>query len=378
MLNKKRFFMLVLSASILATLIASNAWAITSITSTLVPTTYSVEGYNIPILRINKGDTFSFNLTAVNPVGEITWNILYTENPSSQNNINTTPVTDDSITISATKGNTVTVNGTLSNDTGYSVSVIATDASAGIENIMTQYVFWVQNIDDNQSNSTEMGLVTDPTNPNSENNAITSPDKLHVSMVESVPEEYRTEDLLQKLADNVSTDRSNIRWLPADAIGTSEPPEPTQSMKDKVAKDRYQFAAKLNTIKVSEDGYYVFQVTVSDDLVGMKVSDLKLYYAEDSDFTTSSVNRVKLAFGPMPIINGVTGGFEISNFFGVKLDTLPKQFLATMFLSASKSITVYIVKILIALLLGGCNVGFGIIGISVGGFLIWRLYKRHS
>ena len=187
MLNKKRFFMLVLSASILATLIASNAWAITSITSTLVPTTYSVEGYNIPILRINKGDTFSFNLTAVNPVGEITWNILYTENPSSQNNINTTPVTDDSITISATKGNTVTVNGTLSNDTGYSVSVIATDASAGIENIMTQYVFWVQNIDDNQSNSTEMGLVTDPTNPNSENNAITSPDKLHVSMVESVP-----------------------------------------------------------------------------------------------------------------------------------------------------------------------------------------------
>ena len=199
--------------------------------------------------------------------------------------------------------------------------------------------------------------------------------RLHVAIVEPISEEYQTEDLLQKLADNVSTDRSNIQWLPADAIDTSEPPEPTQSMRDQVAKDSYQFAAKLNAIKVSEDGYYAFQVTVSDDLVGMNVSNLKLYYADEDEFSGSSASLA--FFGLMPAINGITGSLEVSNMLGVKLDTLPKQFLATMFLSASKSMTVYIVKILLALL-GGCNVGFGIAGGLIASIVAVKFFKKRK
>ncbi|MBR1439141.1 MAG: hypothetical protein IJ587_11465 [Synergistaceae bacterium] len=39
---------------------------------------------------------------------------------------------------------------------------------------------------------------------------------------------------------------------------------------------------------------------------------------------------------------------------------MPKQFLVTAFLSASKSLTMYILKLI--LLLAGCNAGFGAMG----------------
>lgn len=197
--------------------------------------------------------------------------------------------------------------------------------------------------------------------------------KLNIGIVEEVPEEYRTEDLLQKLANNISIDRSEIHWLPADAIDTSEPPEPTQSMRDKAAQDSYQFMAKLNIIKVSEDGYYVFQVTVSDDLVGTKASALKLYYADENEFSGASVNPA--FFGQ--VLNAVAGSLEISNFGGVKLDTAPKQFLATMFCYASVSMTTYVLKILL-MLLGGCNVGFGVAGALVIGVIALKFFKKRK
>ncbi|MBQ7674729.1 MAG: hypothetical protein IJT36_09540 [Alphaproteobacteria bacterium] len=183
-----------------------------------------------------------------------------------------------------------------------------------------------------------------------------------------------SEDIIQRLANNISVDRSAIKLLTSRDFSSAEPPEPTQAMKDQVQKDNYEFMAKLNTITVSEDGYYVFAITVPDNLVGTKVSDLRLLYAESSDFTGSSL---KSSFVIMEgIMNGITGGFEFSNLFGVKIDTLTKQVLATVFLSAGKSLTMYILKIL--LFLAGCNAGFGMLGLSVGGFLIWKFFRRHS
>lgn len=186
-----------------------------------------------------------------------------------------------------------------------------------------------------------------------------------------------SDDVIEQIAENINVSPDQIKLLTSRDFSTATPPEPTDEMKQKVNNDGYEFIAKLNTINVSEDGWYAFKVTVSDDLVGTKVSDLRLYYAEDGDFTISSASgQARAAFGLMPLINGVTGGLEISNMFGVKLDTLPKQFLATMFLSASKSLTVYIVKILIALLTG-CNAGFGLMGAAIGAFLVWKYFKRH-
>ena len=127
-------------------------------------------------------------------------------------------------------------------------------------------------------------------------------------------------------------------------------------MKDILTKRDSEFMAKLNTIRVDEDGWYAFVVTVSDDLVGTPVNELRLFSAEDSDFIPA---EIAASFGLMPLVNGVMGGLEINNFFGVKLDTLPKQFVALMVLSAGKSITAYIVKIILMLLLGGCSAGAG-------------------
>ncbi|MBR0079100.1 MAG: hypothetical protein IJP69_01865 [Synergistaceae bacterium] len=233
-----------------------------------------------------------------------------------------------------------------------------------------------KNISGNRWSNTEYIEIGNDTNTTTEQvgtettTQTETPTELNVAIIAPVE---LSDDIIQKLADNISVDRSEIKLLTSRDFTTANPPEPTQAMREQVKNDNYEFMAKLNTITVSEDGYYVFAVTVSDDLVGTKVSDLRLFYAESSDFTGSSL---KASFGLMGVLNGVTGGFEVSNFLGVKLDTVPKQFLATMFLSASKSITVYILKIL--LFLAGCNAGFGILGLSVGGFLIWKFFRRHS
>ena len=227
------------------------------------------------------------------------------------------------------------------------------------------------------SNNTPNNDTTDQ----DENTVVPSPitsqdkisDKLELAVISPV---FISDEIIEKLAKNISVDVKEINLLTSADFDPSEPPEPTDAMRKTITSRNSQFMAKMNTIKVSKDGWYVFMVTVSDDLVGTKVGDLRLYGAEASDFTASSFNA---AFDLMPIVNGITGSLEISNFFGVKLDTLPKQFLATMFLSASQSLTVYIVKILL-LLLGGCDVGFGVIGgglmIVAGGVFTIKLIKR--
>ena len=187
---------------------------------------------------------------------------------------------------------------------------------------------------------------------------------LEIAVV-SVPP-YLSDEVIARLARNISVDPSQIILLTSADFDPSDPPDPTESMKQTARKDGYQLAAKLNTIHVSKDGYYVFMVTVSDDLVGTSVKDFRLYGAEPSDFAASHLRASRFrasVFGLMPIINGITGALEVSDFLGLQLDTLPKQFLATMFMSASTSMTVYIAKILL-MLLAGCSTVTGVSAIS--------------
>ncbi|MBQ3455171.1 MAG: hypothetical protein IJG36_01920, partial [Synergistaceae bacterium] len=112
--------------------------------------------------------------------------------------------------------------------------------------------------------------------------------------------------------------------------------------------------------------------TVSDDLVGLSVSNLKVLTADESDFA----GALRASFGVMGLVNGVTGGFEISNLLGVKLDTVPKQFLATMMLTAGKSLTTYLVKI-IFMLLAGCNSGMGIgVAFIAAGLISVKFFRK--
>ena len=186
-----------------------------------------------------------------------------------------------------------------------------------------------------------------------------------------------SDEIIQRLADSVSVDVSEIMMLTSADFDPKEAPDPTQAMRDTAKSESYELTAKLNTIKVERDGWYVFQVTVSDDLVGTPVDDLRLYVADEGDFAAGSFRS---AFGLLPLINGISGGFEVNNLLGIKLDTVPKQFLALMFLSAGKSLTVYIGKILLMLLAAGCAgvSGAGVIGavVMAGMFVVKHFRKR--
>ncbi len=358
MRNKKKFSALMMSIFMLVLGFSNSALAITGITSDIT----QVLG-DTPSVFVNQGENFSVTLTAQNPIGNVSWHLAGAYSESD-------------VYLSSETGITTRVYGTLreysvngNQSAGYSFAIIAyDDGGSDTDNSTAGYNFMI--LDKTQFNngnpvpdnggSDNGNVVPSPIPDNGDNVVPDENPELNIGVIEAVPE--LSDEVIQNLADNVNVDPSEITLLTEDDFDTSEPPEPTDAMRRQVESDNGQFAAKLNTIKVEKDGWYVFQVTVSDDLVGTKVSDLKLYAAEGSDFRTSSV---RAAFGLMPIINGVTGALEVSDLFGVKLDTLPKQFLATMFLSASQSMTVYIVKILLMLLAGGCNSGFGLVGGSV-------------
>lgn len=97
-----------------------------------------------------------------------------------------------------------------------------------------------------------------------------------------------SQDVMNRLASLVSIDASELHLITQENI--SSPKEPTQSMKQYIHDDGYEAAYKLNTLTVSNDGYYVFAVNIPDELVGMKVSDVKLYALKNSDFASSKVN----------------------------------------------------------------------------------------
>ena len=381
------------------------------------------------IMSIKGGENFSITLTASDLSGtSIQWSNYYWDYDKETyekrlNNPNDIEPIDDLKQLStvnfSSSGNTATITGTLNpasvrlhlsivaielDSNGYAVTTgdppMPSDASCGIlidcwgynqsptqqqdslqqnseQEQDSKYQEENDNFDNGESESGENGggngSADDITYGDGENQSTETKEIEHAVITPVTLDK----NVIQKLANNISVDVSEIKLLTSRDFSTSTPPEPTDAMKKQAAQDGYELAAKLNTINVREDGWYVFQVTVSDDLVGRKVSELNLYYAEDGDFVSSSASgQARTAFGLLGLVNGVTGSFEVSNLFGVKLDTLPKQFLATMFLSAGKSLTVYIAKILLAILTG-CNAGFGLIGAAFGAFLVWKYFKRH-
>lgn len=314
--------------------------------------------------------SFSFSYTAEDYNGEVSWyfedivvyedvddNREYVSIPSSGTAVDYDGVV---VNIIATTGNTATISGTIPSKYSYfTATLVANDSTSG-----EGLGFFVRN--SSFSNGDDANSV--PYDGDNEDNTTQAPVELNVGRIQAVE---LNDDVLEQLAANISIDKGKLHLLTAADFNPATPQEPTQAMRDQVANDGYEFVAKLNEVTISEDGYYVFQITVDDELVDTQVSDLKLYYAEASDFDTSSIKAA--ALGLIGLINGVAGSMEVSNFLGIKLDTMPKHFLATMFLYSSKSMTVYIAKVLL-LLLGGCAVGgFGIVAVS--GFLVWKFYR---
>lgn len=381
---KKRLLFTLSFALLLSAFFCGSAFALSAISTDMSPSG-SIEG--VPYVILSPSQSFSLNLEALEPEGTITW---YGEevNYDSPNNV-------VQLLGSGTTGNRINITiDEFATSTYRSCIIRATDSGASSGNpesdsgggvvpaaASVEYRYILQN----PSYTGDIVLPQFSTTPeptpidDTPSTPVSSPDvpkEINIAKVTVVSDEIKqSDDIVQRLARNVSTDKSQIKFLTSADIDPSTPREPTQEMRAEMTQDNGQIAAKLNTITISQDGYYVFVVTVSDDLVGTSVNDLRFYGAEAQDFTAGGV---KSAFGFMGIVNGITNGIEISNMFGVKLDTLPKQFLATLFLSASESFSVYVVKMLL-MLLAGCDAGISIglvgAGAAVVAFASWRICK---
>jgi len=66
---------------------------------------------------------------------------------------------------------------------------------------------------------------------------------------------------------------------------------------------------------------------------------------------------------------------EITNLPGLKIDTLEGQVLVAAVLQAGTPFSVYLTKILLMLLAGGCDAGLGIAGLCVFGLIVLKLRK---
>ena len=94
---------------------------------------------------------------------------------------------------------------------------------------------------------------------------------------------------------------------------------------------------------------------------------------EQEDTVTVSGVSVRASF-----ILGLLNTFELLSLSGEQLQFGAREFLMVGFLNAGTPFSLYIGKLLLALLLGGCNFGFGIIGLGaiVGGFMIFRASRK--
>lgn len=151
----------------------------------------------------------------------------------------------------------------------------------------------------------------------------------------------------------------------------SAPQAPTPSMMEYMRNDGYEPAYRFNTVTVNEDGYYVFAVNIPDELIGTSIDDVKMYALKNADFSDSSAKSS--FFG---LINGILNYGELTTMTGEKPQTLVGQMLAVGLLQGSQPFSLFIAKVLLALLAGGCSMtGTGAI-MSLAVCIMYIMFKH--
>ena len=164
------------------------------------------------------------------------------------------------------------------------------------------------------------------------------------------------DEVLPELIRNTSLDStSNVQRLLDEQI--SQPREPSEETTQAISDAGYTLDYKLNSLSADRSAYYVFEITVPDEYVGMKASDFAVFLVNnDGDQVTGSIPG---------IVNGFINSLEFTEVTGIKFDTLPKKILAVGLLQAGQSFSVYLGKILLMLLAGGCSSGMSYAGMGM-------------
>ena len=212
-----------------------------------------------------------------------------------------------------------------------------------------------------------LNLISGTTN----RGVVTAPIELKVGTITPVTEE-EVETILDKIADTMNISVDAIKFITDENISEAE--EPTQTTRRKITSKNASIIGKLNTIEVSDRGYYVFKVELSADLYeqnkGVSVKDLRGYAIYNTDEEDTETSEVRAS---LPLI-GALNTLEFLSITGDKLEFSAKTFLMAGLLNAGTPLSVYLAKIFL-LLLGGCDTGLGLAGLAVLG--LSAIYFAH-
>lgn len=191
---------------------------------------------------------------------------------------------------------------------------------------------------------------------------------------ESDPLSRLDPDLAKFIADQLGIPVEELNFINQDALG--EPEEATPVMRQYVKNDRHEIISGINMLSVDKDGWYVFQVTLSDDVFEQvrdkDVKNFKFYGLTDSESEFIS-GDVKSSF-----VIGLLNTWELFSLTGEKMEVFSlKTFLFAGLMNAGTPFTVYLGKLLL-MLLAGCDTGLtpSLISFLILGVIILRSHRR--
>ena len=155
-----------------------------------------------------------------------------------------------------------------------------------------------------------------------------------------------TDELRSNLQESLSFDVSLLRTITDENLRA--PVEPSQTLVDEVKSENYELQYKLDSIVVSEDGYYIFAIDVPAELMNLSSSDVRVFVVNQGGTSGSEIQPT--------FITGLISVIEL-DALGLKLDTIGAKILVIGLLNAGTPLSVYLGKILLMLLLGGCETG---------------------
>ena len=182
-------------------------------------------------------------------------------------------------------------------------------------------------------------------------------------------------DIAQRIADDLGISLDKLQYVSRAYL--SDPREPTPAMLDYVKSNDREIILNMPTVSIDAgyEGMY-FHYTLPDDVweevQGKDFSEYTIYALNDSEVSASG-QRVKGA----SILGGLVSLWELN---GGKMDSFTAQdFLIAGLLQASRPFSFYLAKMLIMLLLGGCNSGINPVFVNavILGLIVLKFPRRH-
>ncbi|MBQ7216362.1 MAG: hypothetical protein IJS39_10320 [Synergistaceae bacterium] len=193
-------------------------------------------------------------------------------------------------------------------------------------------------------------------------------------ITENNPLERLDDDIAKRIAEDLGISPDKLQYVSRAYLG--DPREPTQAMKDYVKSSDMEIILNMPTVSIDEgyEGMY-FSYELPDDIweqvKGKSLSEYPIFALNDSDL--SGAGRVKSS----SIFWGVINLFELN---GGKMDSLGvKEFLIAGLLQAGKPFSLYLAKLIIMLLLGGCSSGINpsIVPVIILGLIVIKFPRKH-